>query len=233
MKIRYSDFLKLYEQQESIISLSEVEKIIKNVFNDTKVSSVSTIYEKDDKTGELKLVITINNLFYEKTDILHTKFVFIVDDGKRKLLKNKFFYLYDINCNYKEIDFDDADNLEMKLNKIVNNRDFGKDIKELSDINITSAVDVNQWLEENNVDGISIYSITYHPIMDNVPCESLSFKFEINLDDTRFIELRMKKNDDKDYTFTFKEGDWFHDVTINDVKGMIQVIGETIKNHIV
>jgi len=103
----------------------------------------------------------------------------------------------------------------------------------LSDINIKSAVDVNKWFEENDIDNISIYSITYHPIMDNVPCESLSFKFEINLDDSRFIELRLKKNGEKDYTFTFKEGKWFHDVTIDDIKGMVQVIGETIKNHII
>ncbi len=232
MEIKYSNFLKLYEQQESIISLSDVETVIKSIFNDTKVSSASTIYEKDEKTGELKLIITINNLFYEQTDILHTKFVFLVDDDKRKLLKNKFFYLYDINCNYKEIDFSDANNLEIKINTIINNRDFGKDIKELSDINITSAVKVNKWLQENKVDNISIYSITYHPIMDNIPCKSLSFKFEINLDDTKFIELRLKKNE-KDYTFTFKDGDWFHKVTIDDIKGMVQVIGETLKNHIV
>jgi hypothetical protein len=232
MEIRYSDFLKLNEQQESIIGLSEVEKVIKNIFNDTKVSSASTIYEKDKKTGELKLIVTINNLFYERTDILHTKFVFFVDDQKRQLLKNKFFYLYDINCDYKEVEFEDADNLETKINTIINNKEFGKDIKELSDINITIAVEVNKWLEENEVDNISIYSITYHPIMDNIPCESLSFKFEINLSDSRFVEMRLKKNKD-DYTFTFKEGNWFHDVTIDDIKGMVQVIGETIKNHIV
>ena len=227
----YGQFIN--EQQESIISLSEVETVIKNIFNDTKVSSASTVYEKDDKTGELKLIITINNLFYERTDILHTKFVFLVDDQKRKLLKNKFFYLYDINCNYKEVDFDDANNLETKINTIVNNKEFGKDIKELSDINITISVDVNKWLVDNGVDNISIYSITYHPIMDNIPCESLSFKFEMNLSDTKFVEVRLKKNKDNDYTFTFKEGDWFYDVTIDDIKGMVQVIGETIKNHIV
>ena len=232
MKINYSDFLRLNEQKESIISLSEIEKVIKNVFNDTKVSSASTVYEIDKDTGELKLIITLNNLFYEQTDILHTKFVFFVDDDKRKIIKNKFFYLYDINCNFKEVDFDDVDNLEIKLNTIVDKREFGEDLKNLSDINVSISVDVNKWLEENDIDNISIYSITYHPIMDNVPCESLSFKFEINLSDSRFIELRLKKNKD-DYTFTFKEGDWFHDVTIDDIKGMVQVIGTTIKNHIV
>ena len=226
----YKQFIN--EKDEYIVSLSEVEKIIKEVFSDAKVSSVSTVYEKDKDTGGLKLILAINNLFFEKTDILHTKFVFLVDNEKRKLLKNKFFYLYDINCNFKEVDFVDPDDLETKLNSIVNKREFGKDIKDLSDINITSAVDVNKWFEENDVDDISIYSITYHPIVDNVPCESLSFHFEINIDDTRAVELIMKKVNDNEYTFSFREGDWFHDVTINDIKGMVQVIGETIKNHI-
>ena len=73
----YKQFMKIFEQQESIISLSEVEKVIKNIFNDTKVSSASTVYEKDKETGELKLIITINNLFYERTDVLHIKFIFL------------------------------------------------------------------------------------------------------------------------------------------------------------
>lgn len=232
MEIRYLDFLKLNEQQESIISLLEVEKVIKDVFNDTKVASVSTVYEKDKKTKELKLILTINNLFFEKTDVLHTKFVFFVNDNKQGLLKNKFFYLYDINCDYKEVDFESVDDLETKLNQIISKRDFGKDISELSDINVTMAGDVNNWFQKNDVDNISIYSITYHPIMDNIPCESLSFKFEINVDDSRFIEMRLKKLENNDYKLTFKEGNWFHDVVIPDVKGLVQTIGETLKNNI-
>jgi len=231
MEIRYLDFLKLNEQ-ESIISLLEVEKVIKGVFNDTKVASVSTVYEKDKKTQELKLIITINNLFFEKTDVLHTKFVFLVDDDKKGLLKNKFFYLYDINCDYKEIPFSDINNLEIKLNQVINKREFGRDISDLSDINVSMAGDVNDWLRKNDVDNISIYSITYHPIMDNIPCESLSFKFDINIDDSRFIEMRLKKLENNDYKITFKEGEWFHDVTIPDVKGLVQTIGETLKNNI-
>lgn len=226
----YKQFIN--EQKDFIISLTDVERIIKDVFDGTKVSSVSDVYEKDEETGELKLIITINNLFYEKTNILHTKFVFLVDDEKTKLLKNKFFYLYDINCDFHEVDFEDTVELENELNEIINNREFGSDLKDLSDINVTIAGDVNDWLQENDVDDISIYSINYHPIVDNMPCESLSFKFEINVDDERMIELRMRKIEENEYKFTFKEGDWFHDITLTDIKGMIQTIGETIKNYI-
>ena len=81
MKTKYNEFLKIYEAQGSIISLKDVETVIKNVFSETKVSSVSTLYEKED--GENKFIITINNLFYEKTNIIHTKFVFYTDDKKQ------------------------------------------------------------------------------------------------------------------------------------------------------
>lgn len=227
----YKQFIK--ENDEFIVSLLDVENSLKGVFLDTKVSSVSTVYEEDDKTKQLKLIMTVNNLFYDKTDILHTKFIFIVDDKKRKLLENKFFYLYDINCNFKEVNFDDTEDLDRKLNKIVNDRDFGEDIKNLSDINITLATDVNNWLKENGVETLSIYTITYSPIVDNIPCESLSFKFDMNIDDERNVELRIKKINDKKYNYTFKEGDWFYDVEITDIKGTVQTIGETIKNHII
>lgn len=227
---RYNEFIN--ESKENVISLLDVENTIKDIFSDTKVSSVSSVYEKDKKSNTLKLIITINNLFYEKTNILHTKFIFSVDDKKRRLLSNKFYYLYDINCDFKEVEFGDVTEFEQKLNDIINNREFGSDIKELSDINVTISTNVNTWLKENKVDGISIYSITYHPIVDNIPCDSLSFKFDINVDDSRHIEMRLKKNKNSEYTFTFKENDWFHDVTVSDIKAMVQSIGETIKNHI-
>lgn len=226
----YREFIN--ENNSVVISLADVDRIIKKVFDETKVSSVSSVYETDEESGNLKLVITVNNLFYEETDILHTKFVFFVDDNKHKLLENKMYYLYDINCNYKEVNFDGLENFELKLFKIVNERDFGNDIKNLSDINITIALELNKWLEENDVEDISIYSVTYHPILDNIPCKSLSFKFDINIDDSRSIELRIKKNKDNDFKFTFKENDWFHDVEVTNIKAMVQTIGETIKNHI-
>ena len=231
MKIKYNDFLKIYEEKGNIISLSEVEEVIKNVFSDTKVSSVSTLYETEGK--EHKLIITINNLFYEETNIIHTKFVFYTDEKKKGLEKNLFHYQYDINCNYKQLDFENTTELENKLKDIIDNRKFGRDIKILSDLSVTLASVVNKLLEKDDITSISIYNITYIPIVDAVPCDSLTFRFDINIDDTRFIKMIIKKIDKEEFRITFNENDWFEDVNIGSLKAVPQTINEMIKNHVI
>lgn len=234
MKIRYLDFIKLNEKKEDLlISLVDIEKLIKNIFDGAKVSSVDTVYEKNEKSDNLNLIITINNLFYNRTNILHTKLIFNIDNDKTKLIDNNFSYLHDINCNFKEVTFSSIDDIDNKLNELLNERRFGEDIKELSDISIRMSTLVNEWLEENDIEDISIYNISYTPIVDNMPCESLSFHFDINVDDSRNIELRFRKISNNEYKLTFKEGDWFHDVSIPNVKAIIKTIGETLKNYIV
>ena len=234
MKTKYLDFLKLNENKHSIIGLAEVEKIFKTVFDEAKVSSVKSLYDNDEETGETKLIISMNNLFFEETNILYTKFIFLVDKDKTKLQKNKFFYLYDINCNFKEILFDDSAELSIELNKILNTESFGQDIKDLSDMSVSMTTKTNEWLSSNNVENVSVYSIKYQPLVDNIPCDSLFFRFEINIDDSRFIELNIRKNEEEgEYKLSFNEGEWFHQVIIEDIKGTIQTIGETIKNEII
>jgi hypothetical protein len=230
MKVKYTDFVKLNEAEGSIISLRDVETVILDVFNDTRVSSVSTLYETEN--GENKFIITINNLFYEETNIIHTKFVFYTDDKKKGLDKNHFHYQYDINCNYKRVDFENVGELESKLKDIIDKRKFGRDIKILSDLSVTLATDVNKLLEDNDITNLSIYTITYIPIVDAVPCDSLTFRFDINIDDTRFIKMVIKKVDKDEFRITFSENDWFEDVTIGSLKVIPQTITEMIKNHV-
>ena len=231
MKTKYNDFIKLYEEKGNVISLSDVERTIKKIFDDTKVSSVSTLYEKEDDKN--KLIITINNLFYEETNIIHTKFVFYTDDKKKGLDENYFHYQYNINCNYKQVNFSDITELENKLNNIVKNRKFGSDLKILSDLSITMVSDVDKLLKEKNISSVSIYSITYIPIVDAVPCDSLTFRFDINIDDVRLVKMIIKKIEKGEYRITFHENDWFDDVTIGSLRAIPQTITEMIKNHII
>ena len=233
MKTRYLDFLKMNEANEYVIGLAEVEKIIKNVFDEAKVSSVKSLYDVDDENGKTKLIISMNNLFYEQNNILYTKFIFNVDNEHTKLTDNSFTYMYDINCKFKRVKFDSITSLQEKLNTILSQNKFGSDIKKISNANISLATDVNEWLGKNGVSNSSVYSIKYQPLVDNIPCESLFFKFEINIDDTRIITLNVKKNKDHDFKLSFSEGDWFHNVFLDDVDGIVQMIGETIKKHII
>lgn len=231
MKVKYNDFLKLYEKNTLPTSLFDVENVIENVFSEAKVSSVNSVYEKEEDVT--KLVITINNLFHEETNIIHTKFIFYVDDKKSKLIENHFHYLYDINCNFRKIKFDDSIQLEDKLNNIVEKRKFGENLKTISDLSVTLASDVNQLLSEIDIVELSIYTITYKPIVDNIPCDSLSFHFDINIDDTRNIKMIVKKLEDEEYDVTFNENDWFENIKINNLGAIPQTITKMIKNYII
>lgn len=226
----YKNFIKMNESNGSIIGLSELESVIKKVFNDTKVSSVNTTYEKND--DGFKIVITINNIYYDKTNIIHTKLIFYTDKKKSKLLDNYFDYLYDINCEFKRVRFEDVEDLENKINSVFDNRKFGDNIKTLSDINIVLVSTVNEWLKDNDIDTVSLYNITYNPIVDVVPCDSMFFQFDINLDDIRYIKMNIKKIKDSEFKVTFNEGEWFKDVIIDNLKAIPQTIGEIVKNHI-
>ena len=130
MKTKYLDFIKLNENSHNIISIAEIEKVFRNVFDDTKVSSVKTLYDYDKIRKETKLIISINNLFYNETNIIFTKFVFIVDDKKEKLKKNQFSYLYDINCDFRTISFDDTDEMIIKMNELLEGEKFGQNLKD-------------------------------------------------------------------------------------------------------
>jgi hypothetical protein len=226
----YNSFIKLNEGNDIIIGLFDLNRIIEEIFSDTKVSSVDTSYvNEDDMT---KLLITINNLFYDETNIIHTKFVFYVDDKKRKLVHNYFYYQYDINCNYKRVDFDSIPQLKEKIQLILDDKKFGDDIKILSDLSVTLSTNVNELLKENDINDLSIYSIIYKPIVDQVPCESLTFQFDINIDDIRFIKMIIKKIEDNDYKITFNENDWFNDINIDSLKSIPQTISDMIKKYV-
>jgi hypothetical protein len=230
MKITYNDFLKINEKKSINISLIDIEKILLNIFNDSVVSSVNTLYEKDKKGGYL-LIVTINNIFYNKTDILHTKLIFNVDKDKTKITDNYLFYLYDLNCNFKRIDFNDIFELENKLKEVLNKRIIGKDLKKLSDLNITLTIDTNKLLEEKDMNNISIYSITYSPIVNHIPCESLFFKFEINIKDIKTIDMNIRKIDKNDFKITFQNNDDFTEFNISDLSYLSNTICEMLKKY--
>ena len=90
------------------IKIAEIENMFKEFFDaeDGKVSSVETVYETPKDEDFLKLVISLHGLNTENSTIIHTKFIFKVDTNKRHLIENSFIYLYDINCIYHKIEFD-------------------------------------------------------------------------------------------------------------------------------
>lgn len=222
MLSNYQNFIN--EKKEMIISLSDVERIINSIFSESKVMSIKNTYEQNG--DELKLIITLNNLFYDQIGIILTKLIFFVDKEKRKLTKHEFLYLKDINGVYKNVGFTDSDDLQGCIKGIFKNNKFGSDIKALSILSLTLTSRVNEYIDS----GISIYNITYCPKIDNLPSDNLIFNFKINVNNTDEIDFNVKKIDGE-FELSFSLGEWIESITTPNVKSIPQTIAEMIKKR--
>lgn len=202
------------------MTLLEIETAFKEIFREDEgiVKSVDTVYEKDEENNGFKLVISIHGLSVEDTIIIHTKFIFRVDSNKSKITENKFTYLYDVNCIYHEIDFDNIIDMKNKIGKIIDSNDFGEDLQLLSDFIEAPATFLNHYLRQSKITDYSIFSVVYEPKFKIVPCHELTFDFDININDNYTISLIIKKTDRKDnedidkYSLRLK----LLDITINE-----------------
>jgi len=180
------------------MTLLEIENTFKEIFREDEglVKTVDTVYEKTND-GELKLVISIHGLSVEDTIIIHTKFIFRVDDQKTKLLDNSFTYLYDINCFYHKVEFRNVIDMKHKIEQIIDSNNFGQDLQLLSDFIEAPATFLNHYLRQSKITDYSIFSVIYEPKFKIVPCHELSFDFDININDNYTINLIIRKTDKK------------------------------------
>ena len=67
----YLEFLKLNEARKNLITISEIEKVFKEVFDESKVSSVKTLFDKDEE-NIYHLVVTFPKEYdsFEYQDII-------------------------------------------------------------------------------------------------------------------------------------------------------------------
>lgn len=217
------------------MKISEIENIFKEIFEKEKglVKTVESVYEKSDDGEFLKLVISIHDLRMQDTLIIHTKFIFKTDLEKINLLDNSFIYLYDINCVYHSINFNDEFDLEKKIKNIVNSNKFGKDIQILSEFIDTPVLLISYYFNKNNITNYSIEYVKYEPKFKINPCHETTFDFEIsvrNADNTYLIKLCIakKKNIDIFYRFRFRLLDNVETVDIDSLTNINCLIGHNI-----
>jgi len=212
------------------ITIEEVEKVIKSVLGDSDILNTESVYEHiDGQENKQKLVVFFNKIFGDHQSILYTKLIFIVDIEKVNLVDNTFLYLYDLNCQYNNIDFDDVEELENKLDGIINKHKFGPNIKILSEFIEKPSFLINDWLKEHKVNNFSISSIKYNPKTHIIPCKSLFFSFIINVNNQE-IDLNITKNEKFVYSFIINNET--SSIEKNDLNTLIETIGDTLKNNI-
>lgn len=213
------------------MKISELENIIAEVFTNTKVKSVTTVYEKAEDPTQLKLVVSLKNLTFDDTIIIHTKFIFKVNKEKTDLVSDTFLYLREINCYYKKVMFDNAVDLKKKIENIVESNDFGKDIISLSTfIEETPITSINKYLAKNEVTSYSLLNIIYNPKFKVEPCDSLTFEFDLDLSGFTNIKLKIKKeeNETVDYTFTYKYMDKSKLFVASNIEDIASIIANNL-----
>ena len=214
-----------------IITIKEINNVIEKVFNDTEVHHVDNVYEQIDNSDNLKLVIFFNKLLTDNHSIIYTKIIFVVDSEKTKLMKNEFIYLYDINCNYNIIKIENLNDFENELKDIVKDEKFGKNIKILSEFIKNPAASINEWFRKNNVDNLNITNVVYNPKTYITPCKSISFSFDITINNHN-IEFIISKINNVTFNLSFKFYDDIINLEKSNLTTLIETIGDTLKINI-
>lgn len=217
-----------------MLTLRQVDEVIKDVFNETLVKSVETVYQKSDE-GYL-LVISIHGLELDDTIILHTKFIFPVNEKKTGLNNNHFTYLANMGCGYKYVEFDEnsVDDLKEKIFNILDNNRFDDELREISDF-LGSAPDtrINNYLYDKGEENISCHEVRYNPKFKITPCTETTYDFIININDSYEVHLSIQRQDPKaklsPFNLSFKLFD-IHTSTCDSMVNIGEVIGQELIN---
>jgi hypothetical protein len=218
------------------IKISEVEQVFKEVFDEEEglVTSVESIYESSKDGDFYKLVISIQGLTTEDVVIIHTKFIFKTDLDKRNIIEDSFIYLYDINCVYHKVEFDNVIDMRSKIEDIIESNNFGEDIQILSDFIEAPAMFLNYYMRRAKITDYSIFDVEYQPKFKTQPCDNTTFDFKININNNYDMELSIRKvdrdvEDELDtYKYQFRFMDEIETVETDTLKNMHYFIGDNI-----
>lgn len=220
------------------IRIAEIEEAFKEIFDEEKgvVNSVETVYEKSKDEDYLKLIISIQGLSTEDISIIHTKFVFKTDLEKRNIIENSFIYLYDINCVYHKIEFDNIIDMKKKISDIIESNDFGSDIQILSDFTESPAMFLNYYMKRAKITEYSVFDVEYEPKFKTASCDKTTFDFSININNSYDIDVSIHKidkdEDDEDsmdtYKLQFRFMDEIESVESDTIKNIHFLIGSGI-----
>lgn len=216
-----------------MLTLNQVDEAMREVFNDTLVKSVDTVYEKSDN-DYYKLVFSIHGIELDDTIIIHTKFIFPVNKEKTGLINNKFSYLKNLGCGYDYVEFekDSLSDLKESLLEILNSNNFDEELRDLSDF-LSNGPDsrINNYLYTREIEKISVHEVKYNPRFKMRPCSESTFNFDLNVNNTYDIHVSIKRNepykDNSTYDITFKMSD-VKTITIESIQNIGEIIGQQL-----
>ncbi len=166
------------------MKITEIELAIKDIFEKQKglVKTVDTVFEKTPDGKLEKLVISIHDLRWQDTTVIHTKFIFYCNLERTDIVKNMFSYLYDITCVYQDVEFENLIDLKRKIKDIINSNKFGKDIQLLSELIDTPGVLISSYFRQQEITEYSVGNFRYEPKFKISPCKETHFDFDIDIE---------------------------------------------------
>jgi hypothetical protein len=216
-----------------MLAIEAVDRCIKNVFKGVKMRSIETLYEKiDGKSDALKLVFVLHQIDLGKQPIILTKFVFKTDVMKISLIEDSFTYLYDINCQYKQMFFRSEEELTMKLKTIVKKALFGPNVQALSSFMAGPATQINAELKKIRAIEHTVFNVKYDPKIAVLPCESQSFDFVINVNNAYDVEMNLRKIKGNDFTYTFEINKEYIKKDVHNLENIAGVVAGVLKTNL-
>jgi hypothetical protein len=222
----YIQFLK---EQNSAITIQNIYDALKEIFENEDVFSTDSVFEHNN--DNLRLIISINKIYSQNEINIFTKLMFDVNDEKNSLISNKFKYLYEINCQFKEISFENLSDFKNKIINIITNNIFGNDLKTLSELIKKPEHIINEWFYKKNIKNLSVTGFKFDPDMKNIPCKELSFNFTMTINQKDDITLNIRKMDVDKFKLTFNIFNKNIIINKNDISNIEVIIGETLKNN--
>lgn len=210
--------------------IENVKNCILEVLGETKLKSLDHVYEQ--KGNQLKLIISIHNLNLIHDILIHTKLIFNVNEDKTEIEGNTLSYLYDLNCKYRLMKFDDEDSLKEILIDIFFDFKFGEDIKNLSTFLKSPARMVNEYLHLSDFKDNSVLTIDYQPRFNITKCSDYIMFFKVNMINDYEFDFNIKK-EELNYIFNMSYNSETVEEETNTLKNSIPaIIGEYIKDLI-
>lgn len=215
------------------MTFQEASEKVLEFFKDSQVVKTSSVWEKFEDGKGYKWVLVLHNLNWGEAIVIHTKFILKTDINKKDLIQKQFSYLYDMNCKYRYVDFEDVNDLELKLTQIITENKFGENVKSLSTFLTNPAMKLNDFLFKKEIDNYSVFDFEYDPHYSILPCKLINFDFKFDVNNTHKIELNLKKEENNKFVYRFKMDDAFTEIETDDLMNIEGIITQYIKSKII
>jgi hypothetical protein len=219
-------------------SFDEVKECVEFVLDSSQVQDLKPVWEKAKDDNGYKWVLTLHRLTWDNANVLYTKIIIRTDDSKSKLIDNRFSYLYELSCYYREVQFENLEDFKVKLERIFKDNKFGVNLKRISEFLVSPAMTLNEWFYKNKIDTISVFDFQYQPKFLVLPCKKLSFDFTLNINNKEDISITLKRkitetdNLTKDvYEYTFNRLNKFETVEQENLSTIVETVTRYLKDN--